>query len=222
MYAPPPPDCLKCRQRLFKYWFFSLKHLVSYAEKLPSSDKRSKGTWIGVQPTDPCGSGQVFSHRFADVSVKKRLPYTSYTSLHINRQLMLAGSWEHLDWFFPEAHSSPPTSALTPPVWVYQWHQWRPNGRDISIDTGSTQPSLVEKSESRAAEHGLSDEFGVLGQDQVSTEMGFNTVSRHEGEEKKPTSGWKWIPSVDAAVDSGSIMLQRLWSETLSANESKW
>lgn len=43
----------------------------------------------------------------------------------------------------------------------------------------------LEKYESEVTEHGLNDGFGVLGEAQVSTEMRFNTVSRHKWLKKK-------------------------------------
>lgn len=52
-------------------------------------------------------------------------------------------------------------------------------------------------------------ERGALGQDQVSTEMGFDTVTSRGGEGKKKKEkplGGNESPPVDAAVDSESIM----------------
>lgn len=153
---------------------------------------------------------------FADVSVKKRLPHTSYTSLYSSRQLMLAGSREHLDC---SVH-------LLPRLWPHlcEFMNDTRGGPTAEISASTrAQPNCsvvlqLVKYECEATEHDLSDEFGVLGQDQVSTEMGFNNVSRHKGEEKKKLLGGnespllmqQWILSPLCGRDYGVKLYQEM------------
>lgn len=180
-----PTDYLKCRRRLFKYWFFSPSCVLCRGDAILRHKERGdvNGCW-GCRWK--FGSGRLFMHGMQDL----KMMLWKMAFLHIISDKQAAnvnpGKMQNNLVVRLLPLIRPHACELT--VRRDEWHQRRPNSRDISINTGSTRPRRrfsqlvrsLEKYESEVTEHGLNDGFGVLGGAQVSTEMRFNTVSRHK------------------------------------------
>lgn len=182
-------DRLRCRRRLFKYWFFSPSCVLCRGDAIHSHKEQGD-----VNRCSGCrwkfGPGQLFMHGMQDL----KMLLWKFAFLHIISDKRAAnvnpGVSKMQNNLIAVVRSSPPTSDPTPRVWVNGAPWWmtpaevqqqicqHQPGRGAVFSNSQLVKSL-EKYESDVTEHGLNDGFGVLGGAQVSTEMRFNTVSHH-------------------------------------------